>query len=96
MPKTDKSASPKKQKPASSANAPKAKRKHKPMRVIKAEAGMTTVIDDLVLKTGERATIDTSGKGKLLIKKITMAGGQLIAGSASTHYELVPRKQTTE
>lgn len=92
MPKKDKAE--KKQPSTSNGDKVKARRKHKPMRAIKAEAGATTVIDNLIIKTGERVSIDASGKGKLTIKKITMAGGQLMAGSAGTHYELVPIKQT--
>ena len=61
-------------------------------RVIQAGAGEVTVLNDLVVKKGEKVVVDTKGKGKLTINKITLhSGGSL---SSIGDLELVPSKKT--
>lgn len=77
MPKGDKAS---KRKPSSksengSGGTKKKKSKSKARRTIRSEAGGDLKYSNLTIKRNENVTIDTTGKGKLDIQKITMENG---------------------
>lgn len=71
------------------------KRKARPSskRVVRADVGAVVAHENLIVKKNERVVIDTKGKGRLTVNKITLQSGGTLS-CAGGDFELVPVKKT--